>query len=315
MVEGGAIEVPEDEIAEGLIAAHEGIRELCRIQREFLEGMQAEKMEWTRVEPDEKLQARIGELADGRIGEAMQVADKATRKDMLSALRAEVQLTLAEDFPDAEEMIAQLLGKSEKAAMRRQIIEKGVRADGRGLDDVRDITCETGILPRTHGSALFTRGQTQALGVVTLGTQQDEQRIETINAAQEMTKSFMLHYNFPPFCTGEAKPLRGTSRREQGHGALAERAIQPLLPAYDEFPYTIRIVSEVLESNGSSSMASVCAASLALMDAGVPLRASCAGVAMGLIKEGDNVAVLTDILGLEDALGDMDFKVAGSDAA
>jgi polyribonucleotide nucleotidyltransferase len=313
MVEGGAIEVPEDEIAEGLIAAHEGIRELCRIQREFLEGMQAEKMEWTRVEPDEKLQARIGELADGRIGEAMQVADKATRKDMLTALRAEVQLTLAEDFPDAEEMISQLLGKSEKAAMRRQIIEQGIRADGRGLDDVRDITCETGILPRTHGSALFTRGQTQALGVVTLGTQQDEQRIETINAAQEMTKSFMLHYNFPPFSTGEAKPLRGTSRREQGHGALAERAIQPLLPAYDEFPYTIRIVSEVLESNGSSSMASVCAASLALMDAGVPLRASCAGVAMGLIKEGADVAVLTDILGLEDALGDMDFKVAGSE--
>ncbi|HUF52121.1 MAG TPA: polyribonucleotide nucleotidyltransferase, partial [Longimicrobiales bacterium] len=161
-------------------------------------------------------------------------------------------------------------------------------------------------------SALFTRGQTQALGVATLGTNRDEQRMESVNAQQETTKSFMLHYNFPPFCTGEAKPIRGTSRREQGHGALAERAIQPLLPAYDDFPYTIRIVSEVLESNGSSSMASVCAASLSLMDAGVPVRAACAGVAMGLIKEGDRIAVLTDILGVEDALGDMDFKVAGS---
>jgi polyribonucleotide nucleotidyltransferase len=313
MVEGGAIEVPEEEIAEGLLAAHEGIRELCRIQREFMEGLQQEKMEWTRLEADEKLKARIQELAEGRLGEAMQVSDKAARNELLSALRTEVQLTLAEDFPDNEEMISKLLSKSEKAAMRRQIIEKGVRADGRGPDDIRPINCEVGILPRTHGSALFTRGQTQALGVATLGTQQDEQRVETVNAAQEMTKSFMLHYNFPPFCTGEAKPLRGTSRREQGHGALAERAIQPLLPAYDEFPYTIRVVAEVLESNGSSSMASVCAASLALMDAGVPLRAPCAGVAMGLIKEGDDVAVLTDILGLEDALGDMDFKVAGSE--
>jgi polyribonucleotide nucleotidyltransferase len=169
-----------------------------------------------------------------------------------------------------------------------------------------------GLLPRTHGSALFTRGQTQALGVVTLGTERDEQRIDSIDSAAEVKKSFMLHYNFPPFCTGEAKPLRGTSRREQGHGALAERAILPLLPAVEDFPYTIRVVSEVLESNGSSSMASVCAASLSLMDAGVPLRAPCAGVAMGLIKEGDEVVVLTDILGMEDALGDMDFKVAGT---
>jgi polyribonucleotide nucleotidyltransferase len=206
-----------------------------------------------------------------------------------------------------------VISSREKAAMRRQIIEKKIRADGRGPDDIRPISSEVGVLPRVHGSALFTRGQTQALGVATLGTQQDEQRIESVNSATEVTKSFMLHYNFPPFSTGEAKPLRGTSRREQGHGALAERAIQPLLPAYDEFPYTIRIVSEVLESNGSSSMASVCAASLALMDAGVPVRGACAGVAMGLIKEGDKVEVLTDILGLEDALGDMDFKVAGSE--
>jgi polyribonucleotide nucleotidyltransferase len=313
MVEGGAIEVPEDEIAEGLLAAHEGIKELCRIQREFIEGMQQPKMEWEKVEIDEKLQARVDELTSARIGEAMGVADKASRNELLATIRTEVQLTLAEDFPEASDIIGGIISRKEKAAMRRQIIEKGVRADGRKPDEVRPITSEVGILPRTHGSALFTRGQTQALGVATLGTQQDEQRIESVNSPTELTKSFMLHYNFPPFSTGEAKPLRGTSRREQGHGALAERAIQPLLPAYDEFPYTIRIVAEVLESNGSSSMASVCAASLALMDAGVPLRAPCAGVAMGLIKEGDDIAVLTDILGVEDALGDMDFKVAGSE--
>jgi polyribonucleotide nucleotidyltransferase len=313
MVEGGALEVPEDEIAEGLLAAHEGIKELCRIQREFIEGMQQPKMEWEKVEIDEKLQARVDELTSARIGEAMSVSDKASRNELLATIRTEVQLTLAEDFPEASDIIGSIISRKEKAAMRRQIIEKGVRADGRKPDEVRPITSEVGILPRTHGSALFTRGQTQALGVATLGTQQDEQRIESVNSPTEVTKSFMLHYNFPPFSTGEAKPLRGTSRREQGHGALAERAIQPLLPAYDEFPYTIRIVAEVLESNGSSSMASVCAASLALMDAGVPLRAPCAGVAMGLIKEGDDIAVLTDILGVEDALGDMDFKVAGSE--
>jgi polyribonucleotide nucleotidyltransferase len=192
------------------------------------------------------------------------------------------------------------------------VLSGGTRADGRGLDTVRDITCEIGLLPRTHGSAVFTRGQTQALCVATLGTSRDEQRIESIDAIAEVTKSFMLHYNFPPFSTGEAKPFRGTSRREIGHGNLAERAIQPLLPPKDDFPYTIRVVSDILESNGSSSMATVCGTSLALMAAGVPVRAACAGVAMGLIKEGDRVAVLTDILGLEDALGDMDFKVAGT---
>jgi len=313
MVEGGAVEVPEEEIAEGLLAAHEGIKELCRIQREFLAEVSQPKMQWTKVEVDAALKQRVEELASGRIGEAMSIADKAARNEALAALRAEVQLTLAEDFPEAADVIGSIMGKSEKAAMRRQILEKKVRADGRGPDDIRPISCEVGLLPRTHGSSLFTRGQTQALGVVTLGTDKDEQRLESVNSPVEVTKSFMLHYNFPPFSTGEAKPIRGTSRREQGHGALAERAIQPLLPGYEEFPYTIRIVSEVLESNGSSSMASVCAASLALMDAGVPVRAACAGVAMGLIKEGDQVEVLTDILGLEDALGDMDFKVAGSE--
>jgi len=312
MVEGGAIEVPEEEIAEGLIVAHEGIRELIRLQNEFLDGITQPKMDWQAVQVPELLESRIAELSATRIGEAMSMADKTARNEALAAVRAEVLLTLAEDFPEQEAIIKQVMSDAEKKAMRSQILEKGIRADGRSPDEIRPITCEVGILPRTHGSALFTRGQTQALGVVTLGTQTDEQRIESIDSATEMTKSFMLHYNFPPFSTGEAKPLRGTSRREMGHGALAERAIQPLLPGFEDFPYTIRVVSEVLESNGSSSMATVCASSLALMDAGVPIRSACAGVAMGLIKEGEQVEVLTDILGMEDALGDMDFKVAGT---
>jgi polyribonucleotide nucleotidyltransferase len=313
MVEGGAVEVPEDEIAEGLVAAHEGIKELCRMQREFLEGVSKEKMSWTKVDVDEALKSRVSDLSATRIAEAMTVADKTARYDALAAVRTDVKAALAEDYPEAGVAIGDLLYKAEKQATRRQILDKGVRSDGRGLEDIRPITCEVGFLPRTHGSALFTRGQTQALGIVTLGTNKDEQRIESIDSPTELNKSFMLHYNFPPFSTGEVKPIRGTGRREQGHGALAERAIQPLLPAFDQFPYTIRVVSEVLESNGSSSMASVCAASLALMDAGAPMVAPCAGVAMGLIKEGDRVAVLTDILGSEDGFGDMDFKVAGSE--
>jgi polyribonucleotide nucleotidyltransferase len=314
MVEGGAVEVPEGEIVDGLVAAHAGIKELIALQKEFIEELQQPEMEWTPIEASEALSDRVLSLSAARIADAMGIKDKSERNAALAVLRADIQEELAEEFPEQDKLISEALAKREKAAMRRRILEDGVRADGRKLDDIRAIACEVGILPRTHGSALFTRGQTQALGIATLGTQGDEQRIESIDSAAEMTKSFMLHYNFPPFSTGEAKPIRGTSRREQGHGALAERAIQPLLPAYDDFPYTIRVVSEVLESNGSSSMASVCAASLSLMDAGVPMRAACAGVAMGLIKEGDKVAVLTDILGLEDALGDMDFKVAGTRA-
>jgi len=208
--------------------------------------------------------------------------------------------------------VATVIEDIEYRTMRDQVLSRGERVDGRDLDTVRPITCEVGVLPRTHGSALFTRGQTQALVSVTLGTVQDEQRIDSIDVAQETTKSFMLHYNFPSFSTGEVRPIRGTSRREVGHGALAERALQALLPPYESFPYTIRIVSDILESNGSSSMATVCGGSLALFDAGVPMSAACAGVAMGLIKEGKRVAVLTDILGTEDHLGDMDFKVAGT---
>jgi len=250
------------------------------------------------------------------VAEALTLGDKQERNQAMAAVTEDVIDSLIdggdEDFADHARDVGEILRSIEKQTMRRQILEKGERADGRGLDDIRPITSEVGVLPRTHGSALFTRGQTQALAVVTLGTSRDEQRIDSIDSREEVTKSFMLHYNFPPFSVGEARPYRGTSRREIGHGNLAERAVQPMLPAYDEFPYTIRIVSDILESNGSSSMATVCGASLALMDAGVPIKSPVAGVAMGLIKEGDDVAVLTDILGLEDALGDMDFKVAGT---
>ncbi len=317
MVEGGAVEVPEADVLEGLEVAHEGIRQLIDIQEELIEGLRQPTMEWVPQLPDTNLRTRVERMARARVAEAMSIADKVQRNTALGVVREDVTEQLKDELSDeewaaAQDQVGDILRGIEKEAMRTQILKEGTRADGRDLDTVRDISCEVGILPRTHGSALFTRGQTQALAVATLGTSRDEQRIDSIDVAEEITKSFMLHYNFPPFCTGEAKPIRGTSRREIGHGALAERAIQPLLPAYEDFPYTIRVVSDVLESNGSSSMATVCGTSMALMAAGVPITAACAGVAMGLIKEGDDVAVLTDILGMEDALGDMDFKVAGT---
>jgi polyribonucleotide nucleotidyltransferase len=313
MVEGGALEVPEEEIAEGLQIAHEGIKELIGIQRELLEMVEVpEQMAWTPKELDATLRERVDSLIGGRVLEALQVEGKSERSNALDAIRSQIIEQLAEEFPEADRDISSIFKDAEKREMREMILSKGKRADGRGLDDIREISVETGILPRTHGSALFTRGQTQSLGVVTLGTPGDEQKYESVDYGVEQSKSFMLHYNFPPFSTGEVKPVRGTSRREIGHGALAERALVPVLPAYEDFPYTIRIVSDILESNGSSSMATVCSGSLAMMDCGVPIRAAVAGVAMGLIKEGDRIAVLSDILGLEDALGDMDFKVAGT---
>ncbi|MBI4545553.1 MAG: polyribonucleotide nucleotidyltransferase [Gemmatimonadetes bacterium] len=312
MVEGGALELAEEDMVQGLLVAHRGIRELIGYQKELLAELSVPKMPWSPLELSADVRARVEMLARDRVAESLNLKEKVERNQALAALREDVKLQLAQEFPGQERPIAEVLAETERWVMRRQILEKAERADGRRPEEIRPITCEVGLLPRTHGSALFTRGQTQALAVATLGTTSDEQRIETVDVPQQTSKSFMLHYNFPPFSTGEVKPLRGTSRREYGHGALAERAIQPLLPAYDSFPYTIRVVSDVLESNGSSSMASVCGASLALMDAGVPVRAACAGVAMGLIKEGEEVAILTDILGLEDALGDMDFKVAGT---
>jgi len=312
MVEGGALELTEAEIVKALEVAHKGIRELLDAADELIADVRQPKMEWTKVEPAAELVARVKALAEPRIAEALNLPEKAERAQALAALKATIQEQLAAEFPDNGKDVATVVEDIEYRTMRDQVLSRGERVDGRDLDTVRPITSEVGVLQRTHGSALFTRGQTQALVSVTLGTVQDEQRIDSIDVAQETTKSFMLHYNFPSFSTGEVRPIRGTSRREVGHGALAERALQALLPPYESFPYTIRIVSDILESNGSSSMATVCGGSLALFDAGVPMSAACAGVAMGLIKEGKRVGVLTDILGTEDHLGDMDFKVAGT---
>ena len=312
MVEGGALELTEAEVVKALEVAHKGIRELLDAEQELVAERRQPKMEWTKVEPPADLVDRVKALAEPRIAEALNLPEKAERAQALAALKSTVQEQLAADFPDNVKDVSTVLEDIEYRTMREQVLSRGERVDGRDLDTVRPIACEVGVLPRTHGSALFTRGQTQALVSATLGTTRDEQRIDSIDVAQETTKSFMLHYNFPPFSTGEVKMIRGTSRREVGHGALAERAIQAILPSYETFPYTIRIVSDILESNGSSSMATVCGGSLALYDAGVPVKSACAGVAMGLIKEGSRVAVLTDILGSEDHLGDMDFKVAGT---
>ena len=312
MVEGGALELSEAEIVKALEVAHKGIGELLDGVEELIAERRQPKMEWTKVEPPAALVERIKAIAEPRITEALNLPEKAERAQALAALKATVQEQLAAEFPENLKDVSTVLEDIEYRTMREQVLSRGERVDGRDLDTVRPITCEVGVLPRTHGSALFTRGQTQALVSATLGTTRDEQRIDSIDVAQETTKSFMLHYNFPPFSTGEVKMIRGTSRREVGHGALAERAIQAILPPYEQFPYTIRVVSDILESNGSSSMATVCGGSLALFDAGVPVKSACAGVAMGLIKEGSRVAVLTDILGSEDHLGDMDFKVAGT---
>ncbi len=314
MVEGGSLEVSEAEMLEALRVAQKGIRDLIGVERSLVEKAgPAPKLSWTPAEVDPALQRRVAESAEEAMAQAINAADKASRSAGVKRVKEEVLETLLGEFSERTREIGNELEEIEYRVMRRQVLERGERVDGRDLDTIRPISIETGVLPRTHGSALFTRGQTQALVSVTLGTTEDEQRIDSIDVLGETTKSFMLHYNFPPFSTGEVKMIRGTSRREIGHGALAERALQPLLPQYEDFPYTLRVVSEILESNGSSSMATVCGGSLALMDAGVPMKAPCAGVAMGLIKEGDKVAILTDILGSEDHLGDMDFKVAGTE--
>jgi polyribonucleotide nucleotidyltransferase len=315
MVEGGSLEVSEAEILEALKVAQKGIRDTIGLERQLMDkaGSKPKKMEWTKAEVDSELQGRAQNAAEEAMAQAINAADKATRSAGVKGVKDQALSTLLAEYPERGREISNHLEDIEYLVMRKQVLERGERVDGRDLDTIRPISIETGVLPRTHGSALFTRGQTQALVSVTLGTTDDEQRIDSIDVAGETTKSFMLHYNFPPYSTGEVKMIRGTSRREIGHGALAERALQPLLPQYEDFPYTLRVVSEVLESNGSSSMATVCGGSLALMDAGVPMKASCAGVAMGLIKEGDKVAILTDILGSEDHLGDMDFKVAGTE--
>ncbi|HET9776419.1 MAG TPA: polyribonucleotide nucleotidyltransferase [Gemmatimonadaceae bacterium] len=313
MVEGGALEVSEADMIEALNVGQRGVQELIAIQEELLSKGRATKMQWTKAEIAPNIKARVDELTKGKIGEALNQADKHTRIEAVELVKKQAIEQLVTEFPDNSKDLGGLVGDVEYNALRSQVLDTGKRVDGRGTKEVRPITIDTQVLPRAHGSCLFTRGQTQALVAVTLGTANDVQRLDSIDEAGETTKSFMLHYNFPPFSTGEVRPMRGTSRREIGHGNLAERALQGVLPAFEDFPYTIRIVSDILESNGSSSMASVCGGSLALFDAGVPLRSAVAGVAMGLIKEGSKYAILTDILGTEDHLGDMDFKVAGTE--
>ena len=313
MVEGGALEVTEADALEALTVGHRGIQELIQIQEEMLAETRAEKMKWTKAEVVPTVKARVDELVKGKIVEAINQKEKHTRIEAVELVKKQTIEQLLVEFPENSKDVKALVDETEYNALRSQVLDTNKRVDGRGTKDVRAITIDTQVLPRAHGSALFTRGQTQALVAITLGTANDVQRLDSIDEAGETTKSFMLHYNFPPFSTGEVRPMRGTSRREIGHGNLAERALQSVLPAFEDFPYTIRIVSDILESNGSSSMASVCGGSLALFDAGVPLRSGVAGVAMGLIKEGSKYAILTDILGTEDHLGDMDFKVAGTE--
>ncbi|MCC6244466.1 MAG: polyribonucleotide nucleotidyltransferase [Gemmatimonadaceae bacterium] len=312
MVEGGALEVSEADVLESLKISHDGIRELIDMQHELLAKVQQPKMAWTKSEPSETVVTRTKATASDTIRAALNQADKHTRIQAIEAAKHAAAALLAVEFPDNGKDISAALGDIEYNELRAQVLTTGLRVDGRKPNEVRGITIDTTVLPRAHGSALFTRGQTQALVAATLGTAKDAQRLDSIKEPGEVTRSFMLHYNFPPFSTGEVRPMRGTSRREIGHGNLAERALQGVLPDFADFPYTIRIVSEILESNGSSSMASVCGGSLALFDAGVPMKAAVAGVAMGLIKEGKKYAILTDILGTEDHLGDMDFKVAGT---
>ena len=310
MVEAGAREVPEEVVLEAVAVGHKAVAELCRIQEQFRRVSGKPKTPFAPPAPSPALSERVAAACREPIRALAASAGKENRADRLAQIRERTVATFAGEPPEVLAQVRELVGGMEKEEMRSLLLERGIRADGRDPDTIRPIRIEVGLLPRTHGSALFTRGETQALVTTTLGTSEDVQRLDSIEG--EGFKRFMLHYNFPPFSVGEVRFLRGPGRREIGHGALAERALLTVLPAPEEFPYTLRIVSDILESNGSSSMATVCGASLSLMDAGVPIRAPVGGVAMGLVKEGDKVAILTDIMGLEDHLGDMDFKVAGT---
>ena len=312
MVEGGAREVSEGDLIDALQFGHDHIKMIIGKIEELKATCGKEDFVYTPVTIENTLTAKVSEMLGDKLDQFNRVADKETRRDSKKALQNEIIEALAEEFPDNEGDIKTIIHDLDSESMRKMVLSEKKRIDGRNPEDIRDITCDVGFLPRAHGSAVFTRGQTQSLVAVTLGTKIDEQRLDELEG--ESTKSYMLHYNFPPFCTGEAKPIRGTSRREVGHGALAERALFPVIPTEEGFPYTLRLVADVLESNGSSSMASVCGGSLALMDAGVPIKSAVAGIAMGLIKEDDNVVILTDILGDEDHFGDMDFKVTGTDS-
>ena len=309
MVEGGAKIADEDDILEAIFFGYDHLHGVIEIQERLRDELSIGKMEIASGK-NEALREQIQSLALPQIREAYAIPGKLERRRRLEEIQQAVMEQCAGEDEESGTEARGLLEETERQFTRDMILDEGRRIDGRGLSDIRTISCEVGIFPRTHGSALFTRGETQVLAVTTFGTSSDEQKVNSLSG--ESYKSFMLHYNFPPFCVGEVSPLRAPSRREIGHGALAERAILPVLPPSETFPYTIRVVSEVLESNGSSSMATVCGGMLSLMDAGVPTTDTVAGIAMGLVKEGERVAILSDILGDEDHIGDMDFKVAGT---
>lgn len=311
MVESGSIELSEEKMLEALEVAQKEIFALCDAQSQFISEHGKSKMEFIPPVEDPELVKAVNSAVRQKIKTNVRISDKSQRENSLAKIKNETALSLAEQFPEQEKAIGAIIENILYEEARELILKEQVRTDGRKLDEIRSIACEVGVLPRTHGSALFTRGQTQSLATVTLGTADDMQIMDELDG--EYKERFLLHYNFPGFATGETKPERSPGRREIGHGALARRALLPLLPNEEDFPYTIRIVSDILESNGSSSMASVCGGSLALFDAGVPFKSPCAGIAMGLIVGKDHeIAVLSDIMGLEDHLGDMDFKVAGT---
>lgn len=311
MVEGGAFEVSEKVLLDAIDFAHSEIKRALPIQKQLREMAGKSKRPLIIKQADEELQSKVKEYVLDKIKKCVAIPGKQRRQDELDMLLEETLKAFDAGEKGTAKDISDIFYEIEKDLVRRMIIDKGIRADGRRPDEIRQITSKVGFLPRAHGSALFVRGETQALVVTTLGTSVDEQKIDSLEG--EMYKTFMLHYNFPPFSVGEVKPLRSPGRREIGHGALAEKAIKAVIPSKDVFPYTIRIVSDILESNGSSSMATVCGTTLSLMDAGVPIKAPVAGIAMGMIQETDKTVVLTDILGLEDHLGDMDFKVTGTE--
>jgi len=311
MIESGSKEVSEEQMLEAILFGHEEIKKIVAFIEEIVAEVGKPKQESKLIKTDEDIDTAVREFATEKILNALKTFDKTERTENVDKVKEETKEFFSEQFEDRMKQVKEVLSSIVKEQLRYMVIKEKVRPDDRALDEIRPIAVEVGILPKTHGSGLFTRGQTQALTIATLGALGDVQRIDGLG--EEETKRYMHHYNFPPYSTGEARFLRGPGRREIGHGALAERALEPMVPSVEDFPYAIRVVSEVLASNGSSSQASVCGSTLALLDAGVPLKRMVAGIAMGLVKEGDDVAILSDILGLEDALGDMDFKVAGTD--
>ncbi|MDX9963477.1 polyribonucleotide nucleotidyltransferase, partial [Desulfobacter postgatei] len=311
MVEAGADIVSEADMLDAIFFGHQAMQPAIALQEELKSTVGKEKRIFTPPEKDEALAAKVQAWAWDKVHEKVQIKTKIERQNAISALKDEAVARFESEYPEKVKEIKEVFSKTVKKVSRDIVLKEGRRIDGRAFDEVRQITCEVGCLPRPHGSALFTRGETQVLGVLTLGSGLDEQRIETLDSNNE-TRAFMLHYNFPPYSVGEVKRPGGPSRRDIGHGNLAHRALNPVVPPHDEFEYTIRLVGEVMESNGSSSMGTVCSGCLALMDGGVPIKAPVSGIAMGLVSDENNTVVLSDILGDEDHFGDMDFKVAGT---